>query len=117
VRKKVTNSILLILQPSSQSLVSDYTKLIAILPPNSVPLQEAKRLLQALRPRVDAAQKRETDEMVGKLKDLGNSILGKSKDYASGWPLTWCVGNFGLSTNNFQFVPNGEGGYSMNFVR
>ena len=27
------------------------------------------------------------------------------------------TGNFGLSTDNFQFVPNGQGGYSMNFVQ
>lgn len=26
-------------------------------------------------------------------------------------------GNFGLSTDNFKFEPNGQGGYSMNFVR
>jgi hypothetical protein len=40
-----------------------------------------------------------TDEMLGKLKDIGNSILGK----------------FGLSLNNFQMTPNGQGGYSIQY--
>lgn len=26
------------------------------------------------------------------------------------------IGNFGLSTDNFKLEPNGQGGYSMNFV-
>lgn len=57
--------------------------------------------------------------MLGKLKGLGNSILGERD---GSWPLFhtkfWTfVGNFGLSTDNFQFTPNGRGGYSMNFVR
>ena len=56
--------------------VSDYTKLIGILPSDSPQLVATRRLLEALRPRVEAAQKRETDEMLGKLKDLGNSLLG-----------------------------------------
>ncbi|KAH8102476.1 TPR-like protein [Cristinia sonorae] len=83
------------------SAQEDYTKLLDLLPPTSPQLSETKRALLALKPRVEAAQKRETDEMLDKLKGLGNSILG----------------NFGLSTNNFQFTPNGQGGYSMNFVR
>jgi hypothetical protein len=36
--------------------------------------------LQYLKPRLEAAQKRETDEMLGKLKGLGNSILGSRLD-------------------------------------
>jgi hypothetical protein len=44
-------------------------------------------------------KKKMTDEMLGKLKDVGNSILGK----------------FGLSLNNFQMTPNGQGGYSIQY--
>jgi hypothetical protein len=29
--------------------------------------------------------------------------------------MTMRIGNFGLSTNNFKFEPNGQGGYSVNF--
>lgn len=86
---------------SLTSAQEDYTKLLDLLPSGSPQLSETRRKLQALKPRVEAAQKRETDEMIGKLKELGNSILG----------------NFGLSTDNFKFEPNGQGGYSMNFVR
>ena len=56
-----------------------------------------------------------------KLKGLGNSILGNSilnlRTLSSTYPTSTSPGNFGLSTDNFKFVPNGEGGYSMNFVR
>ncbi|KAH9982503.1 hypothetical protein BGW80DRAFT_1263603 [Lactifluus volemus] len=45
------------------------------------------------------AQKREVGEMVDKLKGIGNNVLGR----------------FGLSTENFKFEPNGQGGYSLNF--
>ena len=44
-------------------------------------------------------KKKMTDEMLGKLKDVGNSILGK----------------FGLSLNNFKMTPNGQGGYSIQY--
>ncbi|RPD64907.1 TPR-like protein [Lentinus tigrinus ALCF2SS1-6] len=79
----------------------DYKTLLELLPPTSPDVVNIRRSLAVLGPRVEAAQKRETTEMLDKLKGLGNSILG----------------NFGLSTNNFQFVPNGQGGYSMNFVQ
>lgn len=96
---------------------TDYTKLISLLPSNSPQLVETRRLLQALRPRVEAAQKRETGEMIDKLKGLGNSILGELFVYEDVSLLMVDAGNFGLSTDNFQFIPNGQGGYSMNFVR
>lgn len=78
----------------------DYKSLLELLPPTSPQVAQTKRSLQLLEPRQQAAQKKEMAEMTGKLKNLGNSILG----------------NFGLSTDNFKFEPNGQGGYSMNFV-
>ncbi|KAG2368233.1 TPR-like protein [Suillus spraguei] len=79
----------------------DYKSLLELLPPMSPQVAQTKRSLQLLEPRQQAAQQKEMAEMTGKLKNLGNSILG----------------NFGLSTDNFKFEPNGQGGYSMNFVR
>lgn len=79
----------------------DYKLLLELLPANSPEVLRIKRALQSLEPRAKAAQKRETDEMIDKLKGLGNNILGR----------------FGLSTDNFKMEPNGQGGYSMNFVR
>ena len=49
--------------------------------------------------KAEIQKKKMTDEMLGKLKDMGNSILGK----------------FGLSLNNFQMKPNGQGGYSIQY--
>ncbi|KAI1793898.1 TPR-like protein [Ganoderma leucocontextum] len=83
------------------SAQEDYKKLLELLPPTSPDVVSVRRTLATLPPRVESAQKRETAEMLDKLKGLGNSLLG----------------NFGLSTDNFQFMPNGQGGYSMNFVQ
>ncbi|KAJ6604370.1 hypothetical protein DFH09DRAFT_1122457 [Mycena vulgaris] len=79
----------------------DYATLLKILPPSTPQAKEIARSELLLKPRLEAAQKAETAEMLGKLKGLGNSILG----------------NFGLSTDNFKFEPNGQGGYSMNFTK
>jgi len=79
----------------------DYTALLKLFPPASSQAKETEYSLNRLKPRIEAAQKHETAEMLDKLKGLGNSILG----------------NFGLSTDNFKFEPNGQGGYSMNFSR
>lgn len=49
----------------------------------------------------DQAAQREKDEMLGKLKGIGDSILGR----------------FGLSTNNFKFEQNAQGGWGMKFER
>ncbi|KAI0001992.1 hypothetical protein BJV77DRAFT_1057703 [Russula vinacea] len=81
------------------SAKEDYTALVTLLPPSSNQVAEAKQSLRLLEPRLEEAQKREMGEMVDKLKGLGNSILGR----------------FGLSTDNFKFEPNGQGGYSLNF--
>lgn len=63
-------------------------------------IRTVKTQLQLLPPKVKAAQEKETAEMWGKLKQLGDGILKP----------------FGLSTNNFQMVKDEKsGGYSMNF--
>ncbi|KAF9513394.1 hypothetical protein BS47DRAFT_1329633 [Hydnum rufescens UP504] len=78
----------------------DYRTLLEMLPSSSPLLPLIRSALVTLHPRLERAQKAETDEMINKLKGLGDSFLGR----------------FGMSTNNFQFTPNGQGGYSMNFV-
>ncbi|KAH0838466.1 TPR-like protein [Lanmaoa asiatica] len=86
---------------SLSSAQEDYKLLVELLPPGSPELTQTRKVIQSLEPRTRAAQEKETAEMMDKLKGLGNTILG----------------NFGLSTDNFKFEPNGQGGYSMNFVQ
>lgn len=83
------------------SAVQDYQILLAdpALPTATRPAVTSA--ITRLQPLADAAAQREKDEMLGKLKGLGDSLLG----------------NFGLSTRNFQFTQQDGGGYSMNFVR
>ncbi|KAH9004412.1 TPR-like protein, partial [Lactarius hatsudake] len=80
------------------SAKEDYTTLLTQLPSSSNQVAEVNRSLRLLEPRIEEAQKREVGEVVDKLKGLGNSVLGR----------------FGLSTDNFKFEPNGQGGYSLN---
>ncbi|ORX51211.1 hypothetical protein DM01DRAFT_1337277 [Hesseltinella vesiculosa] len=64
-------------------------------------LRQCRLAIQQLPPQIKALQEKEKEEMLGKLKDLGNTLLGK----------------FGLSTDNFQFQKDpATGSYSMNFV-
>lgn len=96
----------------------DYNKLLTILPESSDEVKEIHRTLRVLKPRLEEAQKQETAEMIDKLKGMGNSILGRYYlQYLDARRLRGLLGNFGLSTDNFKFVPNGQGGYSMNFSR
>jgi hypothetical protein len=55
-----------------------------------------------LRPAVEAKREGMKEEMMGKLKDLGNSLLG----------------NFGLSTDNFKAEKDdATGSYNIQFVQ
>ncbi|KXN89846.1 Tetratricopeptide repeat protein 1, partial [Leucoagaricus sp. SymC.cos] len=96
-RRAVSNEILNTWS-SLSSAQEDYNALLKLLPVGQES-RDIQNKLQKLKPRLEATQKRETTEMLDKLKTLGDSFLG----------------NFGLSTDNFKFVPNGQGGYSVNF--
>jgi hypothetical protein len=56
--------------------ILDYKKLLEILPSSSPLIRDIERSMRLLAPRLEAAQKQETGEMMEKLKGLGNSILG-----------------------------------------
>lgn len=81
-----------------EEAIVDLKKILELDPSNS----QAQRSIRRLEPL--AAEKREKmkEEMIGKLKDMGNSILGR----------------FGMSTDNFKAVkdPN-TGSYSISFQK
>ncbi|WVN89262.1 uncharacterized protein L203_104481 [Cryptococcus depauperatus CBS 7841] len=81
------------------SALADYELLRTLLPPSSPLIPSINRSLSTLPPRIKVEEKKQYDEMMGKLKELGNSLLG----------------NFGLSTDNFKFEQQPGGGYTMNF--
>ncbi|KAA8916118.1 hypothetical protein TRICI_001769 [Trichomonascus ciferrii] len=61
-------------------------------------LKDTKSRIAALEPKIKTKQQQETQEMMGKLKDLGNGFLS----------------NFGMSLDNFKLNQNPDGGYSIN---
>ncbi|XP_010941509.1 uncharacterized protein [Elaeis guineensis] len=81
-----------------EEAVADWKKIVDLDPSND----QARRNIRRLEP--IAAEKREKmkEEMIGKLKEMGNSILGR----------------FGMSVDNFKAVkdPN-TGSYSIQFQR
>ncbi|PKA51540.1 TPR repeat-containing thioredoxin TTL4 [Apostasia shenzhenica] len=81
-----------------EEAISDMKKIIELDPSN----EQAKKNMWRLEPL--AAEKREKlkEEMIGKLKDMGNNLLGR----------------FGMSVDNFKAVkdPN-TGSYSISFQR
>jgi tetratricopeptide (TPR) repeat protein len=63
--------------------------------------RECQKAEQRLPAQIKEKGDKEKEEMMGKLKDLGNTLLGK----------------FGLSTDNFQMQKDpSSGNYSVNFV-
>lgn len=83
------------------SAIQDYQSLLKDKDLPSATRPSITAALHRLQPQADQAAQKEKDEMLDKLKGLGDSLLG----------------NFGLSTKNFQFTQQEGGGYSMNFVR
>ncbi|EGO59586.1 hypothetical protein NEUTE1DRAFT_121362 [Neurospora tetrasperma FGSC 2508] len=83
-----------------EGALEDYKKLSAMTNLTATDRKLVQAQLRALPPRAKAAQEKETAEMWGKLKDLGNGLLKP----------------FGLSTDHFKMVKDEKtGGYSMNF--
>ncbi|KAF6266432.1 hypothetical protein COO60DRAFT_1697389 [Scenedesmus sp. NREL 46B-D3] len=76
--------------------LADAQKVVELDPGNAWAVKAVERLT----PEVQARQEKMKDEMLGKLKELGNSLLGK----------------FGLSLDNFKAEQDSAtGGYSIKF--
>lgn len=76
--------------------ILDYKEAHRLYPEEPLPYKE----MQRLEPLAKAQQEQEMKEMLGKLKEFGNAILGK----------------FGLSTDNFKVTKDEKtGSYSINF--
>lgn len=76
--------------------LEDYEMVLKIDPS----IKESYSAINELKEEIDKRNEELKNEMIGKLKDIGNVVLNK----------------FGLSTDNFQMVKNPEtGGYSINF--
>lgn len=75
--------------------LADYKRILELDPSD----REAPREIVELESEIQVRNEKLKDEMVSKLKDLGNLVLKP----------------FGLSTNNFALNPNESGGYSVNF--
>eukprot|EP00968_Pinguiococcus_pyrenoidosus_P026201 scaffold7060_cov280-Pinguiococcus_pyrenoidosus.AAC.6 len=78
-----------------EDALRDYKEALKLDPTNAV----ARRKVPELQPIVDQRMEKLKEETLGKLKDLGNSILG----------------NFGLSLDNFQMDQQPGGGYNISF--
>ncbi|CAH7672362.1 hypothetical protein BY996DRAFT_4603314 [Phakopsora pachyrhizi] len=86
---------------SLQASLDDYNALSKLpnLPAHLI--KEVKSAQNRLPSQIAQRSETEKAEMMSKLKDLGNNVLGK----------------FGMSVDNFKFTPNETGGYSMSFQK
>ncbi|KAI5312435.1 hypothetical protein L3X38_041608 [Prunus dulcis] len=78
--------------------IADMKKILELDPSND----QAKKTIHRLGPLAEEKREKMKEEMIGKLKDMGNSLLGR----------------FGMSVDNFKAVkdPN-TGSYSLSFQR
>ncbi|GLT80453.1 hypothetical protein SLA2020_518920 [Shorea laevis] len=81
-----------------EEAIADMKKILELDPSND----QARKAIRHLEPLAAEKRERMKEEMIGKLKDLGNSVLGR----------------FGMSVDNFKAVkdPN-TGSYSISFQR
>ncbi|KAK9902462.1 hypothetical protein M0R45_001701 [Rubus argutus] len=81
-----------------EEAIADMKKILELDPSND----QARKAIRRLEPLADAKREKMKEEMIGKLKDMGNSLLGR----------------FGMSVDNFKAVkdPN-TGSYSISFQR
>jgi len=83
---------------SNHNYFSDCKTILSMDPTN----RDALRLSRTLPVRISARAEAEKNEAIGKLKQLGNSLLGM----------------VGLSTDNFQMIKDeATGGYSLKFTQ
>jgi tetratricopeptide (TPR) repeat protein len=75
--------------------IEDHKKVLELDPDNNNASHKALRRLEVM---LKAQQEKEKEEMLAKMKDVGNKLLGK----------------LGLSLDNFNLQPNANGGYSIN---
>lgn len=54
----------------------DYKTLMEIVPTSQPLYRDTSSMLRGIGPRIEAARKRDTDKMLGQLKEVGNSMLG-----------------------------------------
>lgn len=86
---------------SSTEALKDYKSVRELDDITDVTRKECLKAEQRLPAIIKDLGEKEKEEMMGKLKDLGNTLLGK----------------FGLSTDNFQMQKDpSSGNYSVNFV-
>lgn len=81
-----------------EEAIADMKKILELDPSND----QAKRTIRRLQPLAEEKREKMKEEMLGKLKEMGNSVLGR----------------FGMSVDNFKAVkdPN-TGSYSISFQR